>query len=538
MASVGRGTVLRQLEQLYREGTLGGLGDADLLERYLADRDEIAFEALVNRHGPMVFGLCRRMLREPEDVHDAFQATFLIFVRKASALRDRGLLSNWLYGVAYRVALRARANRSRKRFREAATASPEATVAPEPADLRELGPLLDRELNRLPLKYRSAIVLCHLHEQTHEQAAEAIGCPVGTVRSRLARGRELLRKRLTKLGYGPYAALLRPGVDLPARLLTEPVPPALVAETVRAGLAVGASKTIPAGVAAASVLSLTRGVQTTMTIAQFKWLGLTVLATSVSAGGFIALSHAAGRPQANAQAGNGPFLKNLPDTAEGPIAIPATRPSDLDVANAATQSLPPTRESAAPRGLARGSSSRLADPFGRTEAVDTSNRSIRELEADLRDANDEYRLAWGLHNRSAIPEGRFQAARAKVLRIAASVDGLGDELNDELERLGLERERATAELSRATARRGGPQASAARNHRLNQRKPGIVGEQEVAEAESALLEADADVRVKEIEVKQVDLRATQLKRRLDQISRVKKLAAEYKAFVENPPPLQ
>ena len=108
MASVNRGVVFQQIDRLYRDGTLSGLGDGQLLERYLTRGDEAAFEALVNLHGPMVLGLCRRVLRDPRDIEDAFQATFLILVRKAPTIRDRGLLSNWLYGVAYRVARRAR----------------------------------------------------------------------------------------------------------------------------------------------------------------------------------------------------------------------------------------------------------------------------------------------------------------------------------------------------------------------------------------------------------------------------------------------
>ncbi len=114
MANAHQGIVLRQIDRLYREGTLAGLGDGQLLERYLVARDEAAFEALVDLHGPMVLGLCRRMLRDPRDVEDAFQATFLILVRKASAIRDPSHLSNWLYGVAYRVAVRARTNTIRR----------------------------------------------------------------------------------------------------------------------------------------------------------------------------------------------------------------------------------------------------------------------------------------------------------------------------------------------------------------------------------------------------------------------------------------
>src|SRR6266404_5186733 len=117
MSSTDRGMVLQQLDRLFRDGTLAGLGDGQLLERYRTRRDEAAFLALVELHGPMVLGLCRRFLRDPRDIEDAFQATFLVLVRKAPAIHDGGLLSSWLYGVAYRVATRARTNTLRRRDR-------------------------------------------------------------------------------------------------------------------------------------------------------------------------------------------------------------------------------------------------------------------------------------------------------------------------------------------------------------------------------------------------------------------------------------
>jgi RNA polymerase sigma factor (sigma-70 family) len=299
MPGIRRGAVLEQIDRLYREGTLAGLGDAELLERYLTHRDEAAFETLVNVHGPMVLGLCRRMLREPKDVEDAFQATFLVLVRKAPAIRDRELLANWLYGVAYRIASRARSDVMRRRGREIAVANLEAPVDAESTDIAEIAPVLDRELNRLPRNYRTALVSCYLGGQTHEQTAKALGCPVGTVRSRIARGRDLLRKRLTRLGYAPSGLFLGPAGGLPARLLTEAVPPALVSVTVNAGLAIGACKTIQAGAVGATVLALTQGALTTMKLTQLKWIGLAVLATTCSAGGVIAVSYA------SAQVGQG-----------------------------------------------------------------------------------------------------------------------------------------------------------------------------------------------------------------------------------------
>src|SRR5260370_28169222 len=131
MAFANRGVIFQQIDRLYQEGTLAGLGDGQLLERYLTRRDEAAFEALVNLHGPMVLGLCRRMLRDPRDIEDAFQATFLVLVRKAPAIRDRDLLSNWLYGVAYRVARRARTNTIRRRVPETAVPDLEGPAAPQ-----------------------------------------------------------------------------------------------------------------------------------------------------------------------------------------------------------------------------------------------------------------------------------------------------------------------------------------------------------------------------------------------------------------------
>ncbi|MGC8640475.1 MAG: RNA polymerase sigma factor, partial [Isosphaeraceae bacterium] len=208
MASTSRNSVSSQLERLFREGTLTSLSDAQLLERYLTARDEAAFEALVNQHGPMVLGLCRRLLRDPRDVEDAFQATFLVLVRKAPRIRDRGLLANWLYGVAYRVAVRARGNLLRRRARETSLGEIDPPATPDSDYPQEIPPALDQELNRLPARYRSPLVLCYLKGLTHDQAAKALGCPVGTVRSRLARGRELLRDRLTRRGCAPTSALL------------------------------------------------------------------------------------------------------------------------------------------------------------------------------------------------------------------------------------------------------------------------------------------------------------------------------------------
>ena len=173
-----------------------GLTDGQLLDAYLARRDEAAFECLVWRHGPAVLGACRRLLGNQADAEDAFQATFLVLVRKAHAVRRRGTVGAWLYGVACNVARKARANAVRRRAKELAA---ERAPPPPPAD-PDVRPTIDAEVNRLPEKYRVPIVLCELEGQQIADAARQLGWPQGTLASRLARGRDLLARRLARRG--------------------------------------------------------------------------------------------------------------------------------------------------------------------------------------------------------------------------------------------------------------------------------------------------------------------------------------------------
>src|SRR5438067_7096191 len=174
--------------------------DAHLLGRFVQHRDEEAFATLMGRHGPMVLGICRRVLRDQQDAGDVFQATFLVLVRKAASLGRPESLGNWLYGVAYRIALQARAGAARWRALERQVAN---VPAPEPVDEKvwdELRPLLDEEINRLPEKYRAPVVLCYLEGKTYAEAARLLGWTKGTVSGRLARARDLLRPRLARRG--------------------------------------------------------------------------------------------------------------------------------------------------------------------------------------------------------------------------------------------------------------------------------------------------------------------------------------------------
>ena len=187
------GTLIHQLERLFHHGTAIGLTEGELLERFVRGNDEAAFEALIARHGPMVLGVCRQFLRDPNDVDDAFQATFLVLVRRAGTLRRRDLLGNWLYGVAHRVAMRSRALAARRSARAPAWSRrrSNAWTPPSAGEWRralpgldpEPGPWLHEEVRRLPEKYRTLVLLCYFEGLTHEQTA-ARGLAARSARSR------------------------------------------------------------------------------------------------------------------------------------------------------------------------------------------------------------------------------------------------------------------------------------------------------------------------------------------------------------------
>src|SRR5215469_10531090 len=169
MATAALGTVLGNLRRSLLRQDEAGLTDGELLECFIARRDESAFEALMRRHGPMVLGVCRRILRNEADAEDAFQATFLVLVRKAGTIRYRGQVSNWLYGVAHNTALKARAMIRKRRIKEL-----QAGTVPKPEAAKEVWQqvqvLLDAELSQLPEKYRVPIVLCELQGKTIKEA--------------------------------------------------------------------------------------------------------------------------------------------------------------------------------------------------------------------------------------------------------------------------------------------------------------------------------------------------------------------------------
>lgn len=271
--------LLRHVRTLFEAGTVVGMTESQLLERFASGGDEVAFEALMTRHGPTVLGVCRRILRDPDDVEDAFQATFLILVRKASSIRRPELLGNWLYGVAFRVASRARAGAGRMHALESSDEKGLVVEGDCDAERRELRSVLDEEIHRLPEKFRTPVVLCDLEGKSHAEAASRLRCPVGTVKSRLARARGRLQVRLIRRGLAPSAVLLEMTTALEAAPIA--VPAALMEATRRVALLSALGRSSLAGGISASVIALTEGGLRTMLFMKFRTIAVALLAAGV-----------------------------------------------------------------------------------------------------------------------------------------------------------------------------------------------------------------------------------------------------------------
>jgi RNA polymerase sigma factor (sigma-70 family) len=265
-------------------GNRAEVSDDLLLARFVDQWDESAFRDLVNRHGPTVLGVCQRILRDAHASEDAFQATFLLLVRKAGSVRKRGSVGPWLYGVAQRVALEARGIAARHRM---------VSLAPEPdgvddqdgRDQGELYQILHEELGRLPEKYRAPLVLCYIDGLSHDVVAQRLGWPLGTVRGRIARGRDLLGSRLIRRGLAPAAVLFA------LSLLSETaraVPERLRKATVRAATRVAAGEGAAGGNIPARIANLEERVSMAMRLTSLKWaaaiaFGLVLPVTALAA---------------------------------------------------------------------------------------------------------------------------------------------------------------------------------------------------------------------------------------------------------------
>jgi RNA polymerase sigma factor (sigma-70 family) len=274
----------QDLRTLFSVGMLGGLSDGRLLEQFAVHREEEAFEEIVRRHGPMVWGVCRRVLRDHHDAEDAFQATFLVLARKGPSIAHRELVANWLYGVAYQTATKARSTRARRRMREALVTDmpePEAVSQDQRNDLTEW---LDSELSRLPDKYRIPVVLCELEGKTHREVAEQLGWPIGTVSGRLSRARAKLARRLSRRGMLLSAGSL--ALLLAQDAVSASMPTKLIGSTALAANLFVAAGAVTAGVVSARVAILMREVMKMMLLGKLKVATMVVLVGSAIVGGW------------------------------------------------------------------------------------------------------------------------------------------------------------------------------------------------------------------------------------------------------------
>lgn len=326
--------VITHLRTLMGEGDGTRPTDGQLLESFVSRRDPAALEALVRRHGPMVWGVCRRVLPNYQDAEDAFQATFLVLVRKAASIASRELVANWIHAVATQTALKARATAAKRWTRERqVTEMPEPAVAEQPPwpDLR---PLLDQELSRLPHKYRAVVVLCELEGKSRKEAAQQLGVPEGTIASRMATARTLLAKRLARHGLAVSGGVL---AGLTENVAPAGVPASAVSSTIKAASLLAAGET--AGAISVKVIALTDEVVNAMMLTKVKKAGAALflmLGMAVLGGGLFILrtqaapNHQPAQSQVQAEE---PKPDDLPDTA---TAQPPEFRMTLDVHAAVT----------------------------------------------------------------------------------------------------------------------------------------------------------------------------------------------------------
>jgi RNA polymerase sigma factor (sigma-70 family) len=313
-------SILEQVLHYLRQAGASGseLADGELLDRFIFQKDDTAFDQLVQRHGRMVLGVCRSFLHDPHDAEDAFQATFLVLVRSARSVRKQSSLSSWLYGVAYRTALKARAAAARRRREEQVVAmvhSPSSSMPPDSDDDR---PVLAEELQRLPEKYRAPLLLCYLEGKTTDETAQQLGWPKGTVTSRLMRGRDLLRDRLVRRGVTLSVA------GLPMALGEVTASAAVSAPLAQATLQAAhlcAAYPLATGGISAAVANLTEGVLKDMFLTKLKNIAALLVVILVVGAGSAWVYLAAAEPASAEKAKLPPIVRSAQS---GTWSAPAT----------------------------------------------------------------------------------------------------------------------------------------------------------------------------------------------------------------------
>ena len=325
MGAVRLSSVNRDLSTLWTVGRLGAADDTELVGRFLEGDalSETAFRILVERHGAMVLGVCRRVLGDGHDAQDAAQAVFLVLARKAGTIR-RGSVAAWLYGVSIRVAARARGRIGTRKNTEARTFAAVAKSEFAVSSAEELidSDVIHEEVARLSEKYRTPVVLCYLEGLTYEEAAHRVGCPVGTIRIRLSRARDQLRERLSRKGFGPAAALPASADALQAFFVRQSVsiPVGWVDSTVGSAQSflTGSATAKAAGAISASTLILTQGVLRSMFLNKLTFLAGGILGLGLlAAGGSAILGQEPGNAGSGAAAkATAPTKQQLGESAE------------------------------------------------------------------------------------------------------------------------------------------------------------------------------------------------------------------------------
>jgi RNA polymerase sigma factor (sigma-70 family) len=364
--------VLRHIHRLANAPDNPERGDEQLLRCFLADRDESAFRLLVERHGRMVLSVCRHVLRQHQDAEDAFQATFLVLARKAASIRKEVALASWLYGVAYRTALKVRSEACRRRLHERRAGERERTRAELDVALRELQGILAEEVNRLPEKYRAPFVLCCLEGKSRHEVAAKLGWNEGTLSTRLAEARKRLQGRLERRGVTLAAALC----TLTLADASAAIPARLAHVTLQAALGIAAGRSA-ASVAPAPVAALADGVMRTLFFNKVKFVGVLLLVVSLVAAG-----------------GVSQVRRVLPTPAGAEQPVPVARQADKPAAEETTAQ---TDESIVVSG----------------RVVDSDEKAVKDARIYLRTNRTDGKAASAIRATTG-PDGRFRFRVAKA----------------------------------------------------------------------------------------------------------------------------
>jgi RNA polymerase sigma factor (sigma-70 family) len=304
VATAQMNTVIRHLRRAVLLQVEADRTDGELLASFIEEKDEAAFETLVCRHGPMVLSVCRRIVGNHHDAEDAFQATFLVLARKASSVRPRVMVANWLHGVALRTALKAKTMKAKRRVIETnMTEMPEPEMTPQD-HWHDVQPVIDQELSGLPENYRLPIILCDLEGKSIKEATQQLGWPQGTLAGRLARARKMLAKRLTQRGIVLSGGAL--AVVLAEQTASACVPVPLAVTTTKAAAAVAAGQAAAPSLVSAKVATLMEGAIKGMLLTKLKTATMVVLALGMVAFGGAMVPRQTAAEQINAQDGKKP----------------------------------------------------------------------------------------------------------------------------------------------------------------------------------------------------------------------------------------